>query len=213
MIGSKNSYSSKIYTNFNHSSSLIFFAMERIDRTEERAALKIFVFLKDSSLTHLLKNCVATFYQKGKWDPHGRMNCLSIFDIHLKLASLKSKYLLDINIVVKIQRANKARLISFKSRISFFRTYWEFLRQDLCKTLSAEEKYLPGSKAVSLKILGTRDEIRDFFIEMYCEYRKHVYHYKYSVWKHKKIKLLELKSNFNLHKEARRIRERMHSLE
>lgn len=69
--------------------------------------------------------------------------------------------------------------------------YWETMKVDMSKMLMAEEKISIAAKAVSIKVFAIKEEVRNRYIELYCEYCKKVFHYKFTMWRIQKLKYLQ----------------------
>ena len=70
-------------------------------------------------------------------------------------------------IVLKIQRSNRKRVLSFKCRIVFMQYYWEIMKLDMSKVLLAYNKNASVAKKISVMVFAVNEETRDKFINMY----------------------------------------------
>jgi hypothetical protein len=74
-------------------------------------------------------------------------------------------------IVLTIQRANKSRVNSMKSRSMFFAYYWDNMKVDVSKVLLDQPpEILEKSKIIAGKIFSIPESLKINFIKKYVEY-------------------------------------------
>lgn len=79
-------------------------------------------------------------------------------------------------------------MLSFKSRITYLRYYWETLKVDLSKILISETKNVDAAKAVAAKIFAIREPVVESFILRYTEYCRAVFILKFIYWRIQRLK-------------------------
>jgi hypothetical protein len=105
-------------------------------------------------------------------------------------------------IVITIQRANRSRVLAFKSRITYLRYYWETLKVDMSKILISETKNVDAAKQVSFHVFGMKGDLREKFILTYCEYCRLVFILKFIFWRMQRLRFKKQEIRFDWESEV-----------
>lgn len=75
----------------------------------------------------------------------------------------------------------------------------------MSRLFNLDERHAEYAKSLSIKVFAISDEVRDQFINYYCEYCRQVYINNFIEWRVQKLRILRAKITFDWQSEQERI--------
>jgi hypothetical protein len=104
-------------------------------------------------------------------------------------------------------------VISQKNRNTYILYYWESLKVDMSKILLSDTKNPEGAKEVSIRVFAIKDQLREYYIRLYCEYCRLIFVLKFIEWRLHKLIYNKKPIRFDWSDELPRIAEKIDNLE